>query len=130
MPEGEQQIVESGQGNAGKWILVLLAIIYVAATVYGFVSLRGRIDQLSKDIQANKAQDVELTRRMQSAEAEAETLGQQVGITKKELTQRAAELQSQQRAAEARLAAEQKHQISQMSGEVAGVRSDVGGVKT
>ena len=130
MPEGEQHMVESGQGNAGKWILVLLAVVYVAASVYGFVSLRGRIDQLGKEMQANKAQDVELTRRMQSAEAEAETLGEQVGITKKELTKRAAELQSQQRAAEARLAAEQKQQISQMSGEVAGVRTDVGGVKT
>jgi len=131
MPEGEQHVVESeGSGNTGKWILLLLAAAYVAASIYFFVDLRGRVDQLGKEIQANKAQDAELTKRMQSAEAEAETLGQQVGMTKKDLAQRAAELQSQQRAAEARLAAEQKQQISAVTGEVAGVKTDVGGVKT
>jgi hypothetical protein len=36
----------------------------------------------------------------------------------------------QQRASEARLAEQQKQQISAVSGEVAGVKSDVGGVKT
>jgi hypothetical protein len=39
-------------------------------------------------------------------------------------------LQRQTRAAEARLAAQQKEQISQVTGEVAGVKTDVGGVKT
>ena len=39
-------------------------------------------------------------------------------------------MQAQTKAAEARLAQEQKEQISQVSGEVAGVKSDVGGVKT
>lgn len=131
MPEGDEPVVETGeQGNAGKWILLLLAIVYVAGSLYFLFALRGRIEQLGKDQQANKAQIAELSRRLQSAEAEAETLGQQVGMTKKQLSQRAAELQAQQRAAEARLAAEQKQQISQVSGEVAGVRTDVGGVKT
>lgn len=131
MPEGDEPVVETGgQGNAGKWILLLLAIVYVAGSLYFLFALRGRIEQLGKDQQANKAQVAELTRRMQSAEAEAETLGQQVGMTKKDLSRRAAELQAQQRAAESRLVAEQKQQISQVSGEVAGVKTDVGGVKT
>ena len=131
MPEGDEPVVETGgQGNAGRWILLLLAVVYVAVSVYLHFQMRGRIEQLGKDQQANKAQIAELTRRMQSAEAISETLGQQVGMTKKELSQRAAQLQAQQRAAEARLAAEQKQQISAVSGEVAGVRTDVGGVKT
>ena len=54
----------------------------------------------------------------------------QLGMTKKEMAARSADLQRQQRASEARLAEQQKQQISAVSGEVAGVKSDVGGVKT
>jgi len=60
-------------------------------------------------------------------------LAHQVGLTKKELSQRAADLQAQQRLAESRLEKEEnesKAQIGQVSGEVAGVKTDVGGVKT
>jgi DNA repair exonuclease SbcCD ATPase subunit len=125
------EIVEShGESSTGKWILLLLAVLYVAGSLYFLFDLRGRLEQVGKDESASKAQIDELTKRMQSAEAEAETLGQQVGITKKELAQRAAQLQAQTKAAEARLAQEQKEQISQVNGEVAGVKSDVGGVKT
>jgi chromosome segregation ATPase len=46
------------------------------------------------------------------------------------LAARAAELQRQTRAAEARLAERQKEQISQVNGKVAGVETEVGGVKT
>src|SRR6266849_856824 len=67
---------------------------------------------------------------MQSAEADDETLAQQVGLTKKEMASRSAELMRQQRASEARLAEQQKQEISAVSGEVAGVKTDVGGVKT
>jgi chromosome segregation ATPase len=67
---------------------------------------------------------------MQSAEADAETLAQQLGMTKKELASRADELQRQQRASVAKLAEEQKKEISAVAGEVGSVKSDVGGVKT
>ena len=118
------------ESTTGKWVALLLALLYVAGSLYFMFDLRGRAEQASKDQAASKAQIEELTKRMQSAEAEAETLGQQVGMTKKELTQRAAQLQAQTKAAEARLAQEQKEQISQVSGEISGVKSDVGGVKT
>ncbi|MGC2193907.1 MAG: hypothetical protein WA628_04470 [Terriglobales bacterium] len=123
-------VVHEGGSNAGKWILLLLAVIYVAASVYFLVDLRGRVTQLGENQAASQKVLADLTTRMQAAEAEAETLGQQVGITKKELAQRAAQLQQSQRAAEERLAKEQKEQISAVSGEVAGVKTDVGGVKT
>jgi chromosome segregation ATPase len=74
-----------------------------------------------------------LKNRMQTAEASEETLAHQLGITKKELTQRAAQLQAEQKIAESRLEQAQKasqEQIGQVSGEVAGVKTDVGGVKT
>jgi septal ring factor EnvC (AmiA/AmiB activator) len=128
---GEVSEVHSvAEGSTGKWILLILAVLYVAGSLYFLFDLRGRLDQAAKDQAASKAQIEELSKRMQSAEAEAETLGQQVGMTKKELAQRAAQLQAQTKAAEARLAQEQKEQLSQVSGDIAGVKTDVGGVKT
>lgn len=123
-------IQDEGGSNALKWILLLLAAIYVAASLYFLIDLRGRVTKLADDQTASQKQVADLTTRMQAAEAEAETLGQQVGITKKELAQRAQQLQAAQRAAEQRLAKEQKEQITAVSGDIAGVKTDVGGVKT
>lgn len=128
--EDQVTVVHEGGSNTGKWLLLLLAAIYVAASLYFLVDLRGRVTQLAHNQASAQKQIGELTTRMQSAEAEAETLGQQVGITKKELSQRAAQLQAAQRAAEERLAKEQKEQITAVSGDIAGVKTDVGGVKT
>lgn len=116
--------------NAGKWILLLLAVIYMAGSAYFMFDLRGRLDAANKDQLASRQQIAELSKRLQASEANDETLAEQLGMTKKELASRAADLQRQQKAAEARLAEEQKQQISRVSGEVEGVRSDVGGVKT
>ncbi|HYA25847.1 MAG TPA: hypothetical protein VEF05_16915 [Terriglobales bacterium] len=120
-------------GGAGKWILLLLAVIYVAGSLFFLFSLRSRIDDLGKSQTASNQQIAELSKRMQSAEADSETLAKQLGLTKKELAQRSAELLRQQHAAEERLTEEQKQEssrISQVSGDIANVRSDVGGVKT
>ncbi len=130
--EGQQVAevhTESG-GNAGKWILLLLAVIFVAGSAYCFYMLRGRIDELSKGQGASNAQIAELTKRMQSAEADSEALAKQLGMTKKELADRSSELQRQQHAAEQRLAEEQKKQISAVTGDINNVKTDVGGVKT
>lgn len=123
-------VVQESTSNAGKWLLLLLAAIYVAGSLYFLIDMRGRVGKLVQEQGASQKQISDLTTRMQAAEAEAETLGQQVGITKKELAQRAAQLQQAQRAAEERLAKEQKAQITAVTGEVAGVKTDVGGVKT
>jgi outer membrane murein-binding lipoprotein Lpp len=136
MADEGQQIVEvpvESEGNAGKWILILLAVIYVAGSVYFFYMLHGRLDELSKGQGASNAQIAELTKRMQSAESDSEALATQLGMTKKELAERSAQLTQQQRAAEQRLAQEQQKQasrISQVSGDVSNVKTDVGGVKT
>ncbi len=126
--EGEVHV--ASEGSAGKWILLALAVLYVAGSLYFIFDLRGRIDKMSKDQASSNTQIADLSKRMQSAEADDETLAQQVGMTKKEMATRSAGLLREQRAAEARLAEQQKQQISAVSGEVAGVRSDVGGVKT
>ena len=130
--EGEVLQVEP-QSNTGKWILIILAIVFVAASVYGYVSTQQHVDKLTKDLSDSQAQVAELKNRMQTAEASEETLAHQVGLTKKELAQRAAQLQQEQKQTEARLQQEanaSKEQFGQVSGEVAGVKTDVGGVKT
>ena len=85
---------------------------------------------MAKEQADSKVQVGELSKRMQAAEADSEALAQQVGLTKKELAARSAELVRQQRAAEARLSEQQKKDINAVTGEVAGVKTDVGGVKT
>src|SRR2546425_5416291 len=133
MPEEGEQIPEvhtESESSTAKWVLLLLAVIYVAGSLYLLFDLRGRLDKLSHDENASKAQSADLMKRVQSAEANDETLAQQVGLTKKQLVQRAAELQRQQRAAEARLAEEQKQQISAVTGEVAGGKDHGGGVNS
>jgi hypothetical protein len=132
--EGELVEVPTESGSSAlKWVVSLLAVIYVAGSLYFLFNLRERIDQLGKDQTASNAQIAELGKRMQSAEADAETLATQLGMTKKELASRSAELQreqSAQRASQQKLADEQKQQFSQVNGEVANVKTDVGGVKT
>jgi chromosome segregation ATPase len=130
MPDEVGYVPEPHGNNAAKWIAIILAVAYVAGSLYFLFDLKGQLANLGKQQQSDKAEIAELTKRMQAAEADAETIAQQVGMTKKELASRASELQRQQKAAEERLAAEQKAQISQVSGEISGVKSDVGGVKT
>ncbi len=127
--EGEQVHVESGS-NAGKWILLVLALLVVAAAGYGFYTEHNSIQKLTADLTASQAQVKELQNRMQTSEAEEETLAQQAGMTKKELAQRTKQLQAEQRAAAERLEQEQKASITAVSGDIAGVKTDVGGVKT
>jgi len=127
--EGEQIHVES-HSNAGKWILLVAALLVVAVGAYGFYNTHMAVQRLTSDLAASQGQVKELQNRMQTAEAEEETLAQQAGMTKKELAQRTAELQAEQRAAAARIEKEQKAQINAVSGDIAGVKTDVGGVKT
>lgn len=132
MPEGDDAPVyhSESHSNTGKWILIALAIAYVAGSLYFLFDQRGKLDKITQDQSANQKQIAELSKRMQSAEADSETLAQQLGMTKKDLVARAEEMQRQQRASVAKLAEEQKKEISAVAGEVGSVKTDVGGVKT
>jgi hypothetical protein len=136
MPDqGEQPNVyhpETG-GNVGKWILLALAVIYVAGSLFFGYDMHNKVTKLTDDQTASQQQIAGLTKRMQSAEADAEALGEKIGVTKKEMAARAEELQRQQQAAAARIAAQaeqEKKDIGAVSGEVGSVKTDVGGVKT
>jgi DNA repair exonuclease SbcCD ATPase subunit len=127
--EGEHIHIEN-QSNAGKWILLVLGVLVVAAFGYATYLTHSSIRQLNQDLAASQAQVKELQNRMQTAEAQEETLARQAGMTKKELSQRAAQLQAEQKAAAARLEKQQQESIQAVSGDIAGVKTDVGGVKT
>jgi hypothetical protein len=127
--EGGQVPIDN-QSNAGKWILILLAIAVVAAGAYAQYTNHLAIQKLNGDLAGSQAEVKELQNRMQTSEAQEETLARQAGMTKKELAQRAKELQAEQKAAEQRIEEEQKAQITAVSGDIAGVKTDVGGVKT
>ena len=118
------------EGNTGKWVLVILAIVFVAGSGYGFYDLHSRLKALAQEQTESKSQIADLNKQIQSAQAEDETLGRQLGITKKELGQRAGQLQREQKESEARLAEEQKKQIGQVTGQIGSVETEVGGVKT
>jgi chromosome segregation ATPase len=130
MPEEGEQIVVEHHSNAGKWIVTILAVAFVVVSAYAHYAMHSRIEKLTQQLNTTKGQLVELQNRMQTAEASEETIAHQVGMTKKELAARASQLQAAQRAAESRLEEEQKKQITEVSGDIAGVRTDVGGVKT
>src|ERR1700684_4306430 len=111
MADAGEQLVEVPTGSSAlKWVLSLLAVMYVAGSLYFLFNLRERIDQVGKSQAASNGQIAELGKRMQSAEADSEALAKQLGMTKKELADRSTELQRQQHAAEQRLAEEQKQE--------------------
>ena len=135
MSEGEQPNVyhPEPQSNVGKWILIALAALYVAGSLFFIYDLHSKLGKVTQDQTASQKQISDLTKRMQSAEADSETLAQQVGMTKKELASRADALQHQQQAASARIAKqmeEEKKDVSAVAGEVGTVKTDVGGVKS
>src|ERR1017187_5734550 len=108
MPEGEQPTVyhPEPQSNVGKWIPIALAVVYVGASAFFIYDQHGKLQKVTQDQTASDKQVADLTKRMQSAEADSETLAQQLGMTKKELATRAAELQHQQQVASARIKAQ------------------------
>jgi len=128
MPEADEQTnvyqPESGS-SGGKWILLALAIIYVGASLFFGYDTHSKLTKLADDQSASQKQIADLTTRMQAAESDAEALGEKIGVTKKEMAQRADELQRQQQAAAARSA----EQTAQLKKDVGAVSSEVGNVR-
>ena len=136
MPEsGEQPNVYQPEGgsNVGKWILLVVAILYVAASLFFGYETHTKLAKLTDDQTASQKQIADLTKRMQTAESDSATLAERMGMTRKELAVRAGELQREQQAESARLeaqAAQEKKDVNAVAGEVGNVKTDVGGVKT
>ena len=135
MSEGEQPAVyhPEPQSNIGKWVLIVLLVAYAGASSFFIYDQHGKLDKLTQDQASSQKQVADLTKRMQAAEADAETLAHQLGMTKKELTAAPMNCSVDQQAASARIAAqaeEEKKDVSAVSGEVGTVKTNVGGVKS
>jgi len=117
-----------------KWVLLAAAAIYVIASLYLMYDMRTRILSLEQKEGALETVQVDLGKRLHATSSEfKDALASQAGLTKQELAERAAELERAQKAAAARLAAEQNSQSKQLaavSGEVTGVKTEVGAAKT
>lgn len=127
----------SGGGDQSaivKYLLLGVALIYVLASLYFMYTLKGRLDVLDAKQQSLDAAQTDLAARLHTTKSEfKEALTSEVGLTKAEIAKRAAELERQQKAGEAKLSAaqsQQGQQIAAVSGEVSGVKSEVGAAKT
>ena len=116
------------------YVLFVVVAIYIIASLYLLFDMRGRLAAVEQKQQTLEAAQAELGDRIHVTSSEfKQALSSEVGITKQELDRRAAELDRQQKAAAAKLAAaqsQQGQQLAAVSGEVSGVKTEVGAAKT
>jgi len=124
----------SGQSAILKYVLLAIAAIYVVASLYLLYDLRNRLTAVEQKQQALETAQADLNNRIHEASSEfKQQLSSEVGMTKAEIAQRAAELERQQKASAARLAAAQSQQgqeIAAVNTAVSGVKTEVGAAKT
>jgi len=116
------------------YILLAIAVIYVGASSYLMFDMRKRILAVEQQQQQMETAQNELNNRIHATSTEfKQALSSEVGMTKAEIAQRAAELERQQKASAAKLTAaqsQQGQQIAAVNTEVSGVKSEVGAAKT
>lgn len=111
-----------------------LAALYVVMSLYFIFDLRSKVSALEQKQQAMLTEQIGLNNRLAVTSSQfKEELSSQVGLTKQQLAERTAQLESEQKAAAARLAAaqsQQRRELAAVSGEVGNVKTDVGSAKT
>jgi hypothetical protein len=114
-------------------ILLAMAGIYIIASVIFVVMAFNRIDDLERK---QSAALEEMTRKLDETSsqnrASIDAVAQKVGMTRQELSKKAAALQRQEKVMESRLSAQEeqtKQQFGAVSGQVNGVKTDVGKVR-
>ena len=135
MPEeGETPTPNSTVRN----LLLALAAVYVVASLFFIFQMRAHVSALEKAQRSINGDVKTLTHRMgkneQDLKVSTEELASKLGMTEQDFQQRlasrSAQLERQQRAAEERISSQQKQAITQVTGEVQGVRTELGGAKT
>ncbi|MGA2369430.1 MAG: hypothetical protein ACLPPV_06170 [Candidatus Korobacteraceae bacterium] len=135
-PESESRWSAFDLSAIVKYVLLAAAAVYVIVTLYLMYNLKTQITALEQKQATMEAAQADVIQRIHAASSELkQTLTTEVGMTKQQLEDRAAELQKEQKAtaaAAARLAAQQSQQgqqIAAVNGEVSGVKTDVGAAK-
>lgn len=128
--------------HSGFFVLVLAfaALASTAGLIWSF-TLENRLQHSQQMLSAAQQQNDKLAAALDDTNTRlrvtTETLGKSLGLTQRQLAQRAADLLKQQQADASRLEheqaaqrAEQQQQIGAVNGELSGVKTDVGGVKS
>src|SRR5579863_1196924 len=136
-PEPEPQPAGVDKRSILIGVGLAVAAIFVIAALYLMYDMRTRIVALEQKQQATQAEQVDLNNRLAATTSQLkQELSSEVGLTKQQMAERAAELEKQQQAtaaASARLAAAQRNQSQQLAAvdsEVSNVKTDVGSAKT
>jgi multidrug efflux pump subunit AcrA (membrane-fusion protein) len=124
----------TGRSAILQYVLLAIAVIYVAASLYLLFDMRKRLTAVEQKQQTMETAQSELNNRIHATSSEfKQALTSEAGMTKAEIAQRAAELERQQKASAAKLAAAQSQQGQQLAAvntEVSGVKTEVGSAKT
>ena len=132
----EQAPAPSSQGHSGilQYILLAIAVIYIGASSYLMWDMRKHITAVEQQAQQLETAQAELNNRIHATSTEfKQALTSEVGMTKAEIAQRAAELERAQKASAAKLTAAQSAQGQQLAAvntEVTVVKSEVSTANT
>ena len=138
MSDDRTTVIESTPAYSGA-LLAAIAIAVLAA-IGGLIwtyTLSGRIAHQESGLSEANQQNAKLAAELRETNARlrvaTDELGRSVGLTQKQMDERAREIISRQVADAKRLEAAQKQtaqQVSAVQSDVSGVKTDVGGVKT
>jgi len=128
----EQVPAADGKSNTARNVVLGVAAVYVLVSIFLLFDLRGRVQGLEQKQQTLEASNKQLQDRLQltnkSVSESVQALGSKVGMTQAEIDKRTAELKQQQQ----QLTAAQRktqQQVSEVTGQVTGVKTDLGGAK-
>ncbi len=140
---GQQAQDEPVQGYAPQShllrnILIVVAAVYMAVSLYFIFEMRGRVATLEATQKADEdtaaAHNAVITKKLGMTEAsmqhETEALQTKLTEAQRESANRAAQLAAQQKQSEQRLRQESQQQFTAVTSEVGGVKTDVAGAKT
>jgi chromosome segregation ATPase len=125
--------VQEKSGGIVRYILLAVAVIYAAGSLYLIYDLRNRMESMEGREKATETAQKEVQQKVRATSEGVQALNSKVGMTQDELSKRTAELRRQQQSGFRELTEEQKKQqqvVSAVSGDVATVKVDVGGAKT
>ncbi len=134
----DSSAVPEQRSYSGLFVGVLaVAVLCALAGLIWSYSLAGRLTHAETQLASAQQQNQKLSTALGETNARlrvtSETLGQSLGMTQKQLEQKAQDLLNRQQADARRLEKENaaaRQQISAVSTDVSGVKTDVGGVKT
>lgn len=130
----DQEIQDNSSATLIRNIVLAVAGVYIAFSLYMTYQLTDRISAIEhKEAVAEASLNKQLVATENELRTANDRLSQQVGLTKKDIAARSAQLARQQKAAEARLTEEQEKQqqaLGSVGGDVAGVKAELASTKT